>query len=366
MRLRALDPHGPAILSAYLDLDPARQLHHGYRAAFEDLVRELRERIAEPERAALSAEAERVARWLDESKPRGKGLAVFASAGRALLQTHVLGVRVRDHLAFEPVADVAPLLEALDEHERYAVALIDQKHARLFTVFLGEIEELEAFADSVPHKQHRGGWSQQRFQRRHAAHVLQHLERVTEALSEISSRRGFDRLILAGPEQATSELLRRLPRALERRVAGVIGAELGASTAEILQKTLEVERLAHLSYEQRLLEALVESRGHGARAVCGVAETLDALWADEVLKLVVAEGVHAEGSECGGCRRLARDAPPICPACGGKPERVHNLLHRAVMRAVQQAAGVQMLYGEAAQRLVELGEGLGALLRYRA
>jgi len=41
-----------------------------------------------------------------------------------------------DHLAFEPQPDVAPLLDVLDEHERYAVAVVDKAKARLFTVFL--------------------------------------------------------------------------------------------------------------------------------------------------------------------------------------------------------------------------------------
>jgi hypothetical protein len=36
--------------------------------------------------------------------------------------------------------DLAPLLRLLDEHERYAVALVDKEKARLFSVFLGEIE----------------------------------------------------------------------------------------------------------------------------------------------------------------------------------------------------------------------------------
>jgi hypothetical protein len=35
-----------------------------------------------------------------------------------------LAVRVRDHLAFEPAPDLAPLLELLDEYERYAVAVV--------------------------------------------------------------------------------------------------------------------------------------------------------------------------------------------------------------------------------------------------
>jgi len=36
----------------------------------------------------------------------------------------------------------------VDEYERYAVAVVDKERARLFTVFLGEIEEMEEFRTS--------------------------------------------------------------------------------------------------------------------------------------------------------------------------------------------------------------------------
>ena len=41
-------------------------------------------------------------------------------------------------------ADVARLLEILDDHERYAVGPVRRRRARLFTLFLGEIEEMDS------------------------------------------------------------------------------------------------------------------------------------------------------------------------------------------------------------------------------
>jgi hypothetical protein len=43
---------------------------------------------------------------------------------------------------------------------------------------------------------------------------------------------------------------------------------------------------------------------------------------------------------------------------------VHDVVHRAMGRAVDQSARVEVLHGAAGRRLVELGAGMAALLRY--
>src|SRR2546426_686041 len=112
--------------------------------------------------------------------------------------------------------DLEPSRHLMDEYERYAVALVDKEKARLFTIFMGEIEESDAFKDFVPGKHHQGGPSQARYQRHHEAYVHWHLKRVARHLAQILGRRPFDRLILAGPEEATSGLKHLLPHALAR------------------------------------------------------------------------------------------------------------------------------------------------------
>jgi peptide subunit release factor 1 (eRF1) len=363
-RLEALDGRGTHILSVYLDLDPARQLRRTYQIAFEDLVKEVRESLTAPARGELSREVAKVTAWLENEKPRGVGLALFSSAPLRLWQAHFLAVRVQDHLAFEPRADVAPLLRIADDFERYAVALCDKQKARLFTVFMGEIEESESFRDFAPPKTARGGISHANYERHREAHVHRHLDRIAHALAELARRRAFDRLILGGTEEAASELRRMLPRALERRVVAVLRVPLEASPKEVLEKTLEVEGGVEREFEARLVERLIESARSGGRASCGIEPTLAALWAGEIQTLVSADGVQMAGSECESCGRLCRGSPASCPTCGGALRALHDLFHRAMGLALEQSARGEVVRGDAARRLVEAGEGLGALLRF--
>jgi peptide chain release factor subunit 1 len=365
-RLRAFDGRSAGVLSAYLDLDPARRVRGAYRAAFDGLVRAAGERVPESLRDQLQREAGRVCDWLDRQEPPGTGLAVFSCEPAGLWQAEPLFVPVRDHLAFEPRADLGPLLELLDEYERYAVALVDKRHARLFTVFLGQIEGLARLEDhSVPGRTDAGGLSQSRVQRHHEAHVYWHLKRVAQHLAELLVQRRFDRLVLAGPEEVTAELRRVLPRAVAHRVVAEIRAHPAAGEQELLKETLAIERGVEREAEERLLRDLLDASGPAGRAAVGVGPTLDALWADLVQTLLVAHGAGGSGSECPNCGRLAPGAVATCPTCGKAMQPLHDVVHRAMAVAVEQAGRVEVLHGAAARRLVEAGEGLAAFLRYR-
>jgi peptide chain release factor subunit 1 len=367
-RLEAFDGQGARVLSVYLDLDPERQVRRSYQTVFKDLVKDIAEALdARDEQAhrQLHQEAARVQEWLEAEAPRGKSVAIFSCTPGGLWQTHFLPVPLKDQAAFEPAPYLQPLLDLLDEYERYAVALVDKEKARLFTVFLGEIEEHQVDEEVVPGKHKQGGWSQARYQRHHEAHVYWHLKRVADLLARMYRRRRFDRLILAGPEEATSELRRLLPRALAHRLVGTFPAELFASDAEILRQTLDIERQVERGAEERLLAELFDLAGSAGRATYGVEPTLEALWLGEVQKLVVAEGLRAGGSECPGCGRLTVASLAECPACGAAMRAVEDVIERAAERALDQAGSVEVVHGEAAQRLLDEAEGMGAFLRYR-
>jgi hypothetical protein len=292
--------------------------------------------LDQPARTAFWTEAGRVRTWLESQAPQGKGLVAFSCSPRSLWHTDVLAVRVMTHLAFEPQPDLAPLLKLVDEYERYAVAVVDQESARLVTVFLGEIEEAERVEGGV-----RG---------------------IAERLAERYRVRRFDRLVLAGPEQATAGLRRLLPSALGQRVVGVVPAEGLVDDRAILRAVLEIERRVEREDEERLVRQLLEQVARG-RAILGVRPTLAALWADQVQTLVVAHSIRGDGSECPTCWRLEPGHIETCPKCGDRMRPVHDLFHRAMQRAIDQAGSAEVVFGDAERELNRVGGGLGALLR---
>ncbi len=351
------------VLSVYLNLEPSRHIRRSYRVVFADLAKQLREHLDEAGRDRLEREVERIEQHLEAEPPRGKSLVAFSCTPRGFWQVYHLPVPVADGLYFGPTPYLRPLLDVLDEHERYAVALVDKEKARLFTVYLGEIEEERDLADFVPGKHDQGGWSQANYQRHHEAHVHWHLKRVAEALAALHRRQPFDRLVLAGPEEATSELRRLLPRTLVARLVGVFRAEIFASEAEILRQTQEIERQVERAAEEQLVVDLLEQAAPWGRATCGVAPTLDAIWQGRVHKLIVADGAQLPGSECPWCGWLEPGGSARCPLCDTVMEPVSDVIERAIERTLAEGGTVETVHGPAAARLGQAAGGLAALLR---
>lgn len=351
------------VLSVYLNLTPDRQVGRTYALAFEDLVRALGEGLDPAARAALDREAARVRALLDEG-PRGRGLAAFSSTPRDFWQVWSLPVVVAEGCYLGRRPYLRPLLDVLDEYERYAVALVDKEKARLFLVELGEIEEQEQVEDVVPGKHDQGGWSQANYQRHHEAHVYWHLKRVADELVQLDRRHPFARLVLAGPEEATAELERILPRHLRAKLVRRIPAETFAPAEEILHRTLEIERDVERAAEERLVAEVLETAAAGGLATYGLAPTLEAVWLGRVHLLLVADGLRSPGSECESCGRLGADVPAACSACGGSVRRLDDVVERAMERALDEGGRVEVVHDESGARLREAAEGIGAVLRY--
>jgi peptide chain release factor subunit 1 len=266
------------------------------------------------------------------------------------------------------VWDRRPYLEhlegVLDEGERVGLLLFDARRARLFTLYLGHLTEHQSFADEVPKRQQGGGWAtlrQTRYARHREDRLLRHVRRAAAALLALHRDQPFDRLLLAGPDEAVTLLRHHLPGSLRQRLAGTLRLELFAGQEEILaaarSKVGELERQG----DAALVDELIGS-ATTAHVVLGASPTLAALAEGRVHHLVVADTFHPQGSECPACGHLDRLAG-ACAACGGPTQPVADLGERAVELALDQGAKVEIVSGDAASLLAVHG-GIGAWVRY--
>ena len=362
--LERIDGGGRPVLSLYLDMDPERQVTRSYRIIFEDLVRPVRHSLDKRSREQLEEEVALVQEFLSD-KPRGRGLVLFTCSPIKLMRDIHLAVPVRDHLAFEPSPDTAPLWEFMDEYERYAVAIVEKERARIFTVFMGEIEEETRSRSFVFGKHDQGGISQANYLRHHEAHVDRHLRDVAQRLTEIYRKRPFQRLILGGPEEAVVRLRSLLPKSIVPMLIRTIAVETSATSREILRWTLQIEQELEREEEARRVDRVLDTVAAGGLGTKGVDETLFAIWSDAVNTLLVSEGVRLAGTECSACGRLnTSPGEPRCTNCGGQVQAIHDVFERAIERASEQEAVLDVLHGQPARRLQDEAEGMAALLRF--
>jgi peptide chain release factor subunit 1 len=387
-RLQEAPPPAGGVLSAYLDTSPPRvsgAAAQGYRLAFRDRCRALRAALDPGERerfAAVVAQAE--AYLAARFEPHHPGLALFAGGAGGDVTAVPLPQAPAEAVTWAALPELTGLAAALDEHERVGVALVDQERARLFTVYLGEIETRRELHDPVPPKHESGGWSARApspdgshrayhvagargateagYVRHRDELALRHARRTARALAALARTHPFDRLLLGGPPEALAGLRQQLPRPLRAKLGGTVQLELFAGEAEVLRAAREAGAALERRAEQAMVAGLLEAAG-SPNVTLGVDATLAALAERRVHVLFVAGGYAAAGSECAACGRLVEGAVARCPACGGRTAPVPDLAGRAARRAAEQGARVETVAGVAAALLEERG-GLGAWTRY--
>jgi peptide chain release factor subunit 1 len=164
-----------------------------------------------------------------------------------------------------------------DEHECYLALLIDKKKARLFVVYMGEIEEHSDFMDEwVPHPK-AGGQQAEKHQRHHDMHVLWHVKHPIDVAEKLFAREQCHWLVIGGPQETLAELRNNLPKALAERLAGEISLSVDAPADDVLKEVLEVERTVERRIEAQQVDALLTAAlGQGA-GVLGLDDTLRAI-----------------------------------------------------------------------------------------
>ncbi len=362
-QLKGFDGTAP-VLSVYLSVPPGLQPERAYITTFRARAQEFQERLAVPLQEQFAAEAGAIEAWLEHEPPQGQGVVAFSCQPAGLWQAAFIPFAVEDHLAFEALPHLTPLLDIRDAHGRYGIGIVDREQARLLTVHLGAIEEDRRFRDDVDVEDEHVGWDEGKYERQYADHVHKHYKQVAARLDRLLVRRPFDRLILGGPQEAVTGLKAVLSRPLAERLAGTISVDIDMSPSEILERTLGVAEQAERESEVQIVATLFERSGPGGRGISGVTGTLRAVWSAAVDTLVVAEGVRLSGGECTNCGLLDAGNVVACPACQGVARPVDDVVAWAVDRTLQQAGAVEIVHGDAAARLLEEGEGLGALLRF--
>jgi peptide chain release factor subunit 1 len=363
---------GHPVLSVYLDVDQSRETNRNrkFEVSLSNLLRKLEQGLADQyEREEFVADAERMTRFVSGYRPGARSLAIFCDALEDFLWHRELDVPLCSEARWSETLYLRPLLETLDEYERYGVILADRAQARLFTVHLGKIEEHgESFAPGdvkifkAPGRDHIR--SDMRFQRKADQYAYRHSKRVAELAVELAERQGFDRLLLAGPVEATSQLQQLLPKQWQSRIIASLDLPVESDQQTVLAATLRIAEEAERNDEIRLVEELISGAARAEqRAVTGLDATLRALRLGRIWQLVYADGFAPSGSRCVSCETLFEERPESCVYCGAVVRPVDDLVEQAAQRVVVSGGRLEHVGRAMAERLGVAG-GIGAFLKF--
>lgn len=364
--LRRLTDNQENTLTLYLDIDQTKPANRngGHLTQAEAMLKGLRS--SNGGNPALNEASERALQVVRGLEPRAKTALVVTQPGGRVSEAHQIRIGIAPSVHWRRGAYLRPVVEALDEYERYAVVLTDKKRARIFTSYLGEITEHTDLISPTGTKTQTTGtdqwWSQKRFQRHHEQEVALHAKRVVDALHELSLKTPFDRLIVAGPMEAAAQVARLLPRRLHGKLVETIALPVTASEREVAEKIAQVQEKMEREQELEMVKGLLSELHESGKAVSGLEGVVGAVNEGRVWKLFYTKGLHLDGKVCRECGALAVDGER-CGYCNGSLHPEPHFIDRLTQSVIDLAGRVEMVDGPAAEDLRPIG-GVAALLRY--
>jgi len=344
-----------AFLTVYLSGPQALKALDKRLQQAEALVRDHRD-----EAEHLAENVKRLRDWLENNPPK-TGLALFVCWALDFLLAVPLDAPVRDEVIVDSSPYIRPLAELQDEYETFAVVAADNKRTAIYLVTAATAEAPEQVKGNIKNHVRKGGWSQQRYERRRDKQLLHYAKEIAERLAELDRSEPFDRIVMVGSKETLGEIRNVLPAHLARQVIGEQSLDLKADRDSIDEQIFELFFAAEREAEKQLWERIRGEHLRGGLGAVGAADVLAAAQAGRVEKMVVARNLQIEGVRCRECETLSLGKPDVCPKCGADSlfaVGVVNEIVELLARTGAEADFVDPLPG-----LSEVG-GIAALLRY--
>lgn len=357
------------VLSVYATVDSSIQNpYRQFQGLVKNMLHTLEKNLDDKQRENFEEDASHVTEFLADYEPLGRTLVIFSDISEKFFWVRTFKVPMESQAHWQDVPYILPVLEAMDEHKRYGVVLLDKEHARLFTITLGEIEEKQdaLASNTVKHLKTTGRdnlRSQMQLQRTDELHTSWHLKHVAQILGDVAKQHTLDALILAGANSITQEFYDCLPAQLQHQVVGKIPLPIRAGEKEILETLFPLGQKIEREQEIKWVNDLVTLSHKNGRAILGWEGVLHAAEKGRVLKLIYANHFPRRGSLCTGCGMLFGDFRTICGNCNSLIKPVLDVRQPLVIRVLHKGGHLEPVRGEAAEKIRQVGEGVGAILK---
>ncbi|MDI6802098.1 MAG: Vms1/Ankzf1 family peptidyl-tRNA hydrolase [Thermodesulfovibrionales bacterium] len=352
-------------VSLYLNVDPMFNPKGDHMVHFKNMMK-VSDTLDKAVYKKVKDDLDKIQNYvLSNKRMFKKGLALLSSSENSFWKEYNLGVPLKNGLFVDKSPYTKPLMDILDNYQRYAVLLVDKESARIFVIHLGEIVEYgEVHTVDVHGKHKKGGWfalSQNHYERHIDYHVSLHLKEVVEKLDSFLSGEYIGRLIIGGSDEAVSMIKGMLHKTVLDKVIGAAKVEMFAKSDEILSRVEPIVSAYEKKKEDETVDSLIAKALKNENAVLGLDNVIHTLQEQRVMKLIVLKDYKANGYNCSSCNFLSYQKTDLCPYCNGRMEGVDYLVDMAGEKAIQQGALIEVVSEN--KKLLDAG-GIGAFLRF--
>ena len=298
---------------------------------------------------------------LEKQSIDAESVCMFASAVMDFVEGYPLQLPVAEQLYVGPSPYIRPLAELQDEYETFAVVATNNDGTRIYLVTDEAAEVEDRIKGGVKNHVRKGGWSQQRYERRRDNQLQHYARDVAEALENLQRQYKVDRIVLIGSAETMQEIENELPEPLAAKVVGKEPLNLRDGEEAVVDQAYELYFAQERNVEQQLWERIRnEYMKHGMAAV-GATHVLQAALQGRVATMIVTRDAKIAGTRCRDCETLVHGTPQTCQSCGSKSVFEVDLVDE--LSRLMELTSASVDFVDPIEGLTKVGH-VGALLRY--
>lgn len=336
-------------------------------------IKTVETKISRMSRALNSGEEEKDERThLDENwkmicdyikhNPLEKGsVCIFACWLLDFIKVIPLSAKVDDLIWIDSSPYVRPLAELQDEYEDVAVVIADNKKARIFTVSSAVAGDEKVIRGNVKNHVRKGGWSQQRYERRRDKQLLLYGKEIVERLKVIVNEGNISHILLVGGKEILQEIYDVLPQYLQEKTLQK-RSDLGKGEESINDDIMELFWQQERESESNLWEKIRREYLRGGLGVVGIEDVFTAVKENKVDKMIVHRNFKPLGCRCRDCENLFIEPLEVCRECSSTSLFEVEVVNELVELVKQQ--GGETDFADPIDTLTDCGN-IAALLRFK-
>ncbi len=320
-----------------------------------------REDAEKDERKHLLENLDIVRKYFHQNPLKKGSICIFVCWLLDYLKIIPLTADVNDLVWIDSSPYVRPLAELQEEYENVAVVVADNKSARIFMVSSAVAGDEKIVRGNVKNHVRKGGWSQQRYERRRDKQLFEYAGEITERLQLLKREEQFKHILLVGGKEILLEIYDSLPPALQKLTA-IKRSHLGKGSASINEDIWELFGEIQRESEKELWEKIRREFLRGGLGVVGLKDVHIAVRERKVQKLIVCRDYKPSGRRCRECNAFFIDSVQVCSECNSKSLFEVDAINELVELVEQQSGKTE--FADPIETLVDCG-CIGALLRYQ-
>jgi len=289
------------------------------------------------------------------------GVCVFACALLDFVRGYPIHMPVPTEMHVGSSPYIRPLAELQDEYETFALVACNNEKTRIFLVTNETAKLEESVRGDVKNHVRKGGWSQQRYERRRDNELHHYAQEVSHALETLRRQYNFERVVLIGSRETMEEIEDELPENLAELVVAKDAFDLGRGQEAMIEQAYEEYFADERQDEAHLWERIKNEYMSHARGAMGATAVLEAALAGRIDTMIVTRDAKLPGTQCRDCEHLVHGTPETCQQCGSKSVFEVALID-ALTRQVELTSG-EVNFVDEISGLTKAGH-VAALLRY--